>query len=640
MANEVGFIVNVESPLVYVVSIKRNSGVNRYDYVYIPMRDYVNDKEVNVNVLGQVLWIRREPYRVGVDGYVADVLDDMPRDSIVEVVQARVMVLGYKYGDRIYMPRTTPAVGTPVYLADTGMVSEFVRVDPDRALCIGRLSLRSEVPYCIDMNGLRRHLAIIASTGSGKTWSSVILIEELLKKGATVLVIDPHGEYVHIKSSISRLGPQFLDKVIVITASEVGTGDLRYRINTMKVQPEVLADVAGVPRGASKIRYVIYLVHTLVRTIVKHSGARQLGTLDSMIKVINEILEYGANTSVDRVLKRLNVSLDDEGRRRAEKVLKELEDLIDSKTKKALLVSTRVYLRRLRRIGLYTYWSLPLDKVLRPGSVTIINLAGLSDEVQDHVVYHILSRVFRARVNYVRNLPGPRYPFPVVVILEEAHRFAQPRAVKSTLSLSIISRIAGEGRKFGVYLVVITQRPSKVDPDVLSQCNSQIILRLVNQRDVMAVLSASEVLNEELGRLIPMLDVGEGIVVGPITPLPLVIRLRDRVLDYGGSDIDLSKAWGVQADLSVEELREGVEKALSTKVGARSVLEAVSLINDVGDVSMDTGVLSGRVGGAHVEVRLGENTWSCEVCGSTYEPCPHVIALTAKAIKDGLLRVG
>ncbi|WP_243669532.1 hypothetical protein [Vulcanisaeta sp. JCM 16161] len=94
-------------------------------------------------------------YRVGVDGYVADVLDDMPRDSIVEVVQARVMVLGYKYGDKIYMPRTTPAVGTPVYLADTSMVSEFVRVDPKRALCIGRLSLRSNVPYCIDMNGLR-----------------------------------------------------------------------------------------------------------------------------------------------------------------------------------------------------------------------------------------------------------------------------------------------------------------------------------------------------------------------------------------------------------------------------------------------------------------------------------------------------
>lgn len=60
-----------------------------------------------------------------------------------------------------------------------------------------------------------------------------------------------------------------------------------------------------------------------------------------MIKVINEILEYGTNTSIDRILKKLNVSLSDEGRRKAEKVLKELEDLIDNKTKKALLVSTR-----------------------------------------------------------------------------------------------------------------------------------------------------------------------------------------------------------------------------------------------------------------------------------------------------------
>ncbi|WP_188603066.1 ATP-binding protein [Vulcanisaeta souniana] len=639
MTNEVGFIVNVENPLIYIASIKRNSGVNRYDYVYMPMRDYVNDREVNVNVLGQVLWVRREPYRIGADGYVADVLEDMPRDSIVEVVQARVMVLGYKYGDRIYMPRTTPAVGTPVYLADTGMVSEFVNVDPERALCIGRLSLRSTVPYCIDMNGLRRHLAIIASTGSGKTWSSIILIEELLRKGATVLVIDPHGEYTHIRNSVSRLGPQFVDRVTIISASEGGTGDLRYRINLLRVQPDVLADVAGVPRGASKIRYATYLLHSLVRAMVKYSGVRQLGTLDTMIRVINEFLEHNGNINIERLIKQYNASLSEEGRRKVDKILNEIRDLVDNKPNRALLVSTRVYLRKLRRIGLYTYWSLPLNDILRPSSVTIINLAGLNDEVQDHVVYHVLTRVFRARVNHVRNLPGPKYPFPVVVILEEAHRFAQPRAIKSTLSLGIISRIAGEGRKFGAYLVVITQRPSKVDPDVLSQCNSQIILRLVNQRDIMAVLSASEVLNEELGRLIPMLDVGEGIVVGPITPLPLVIRLRDRVLDYGGSDIDLSKAWGV-VGAGVDDVRRGVEKALGTRVGVNGVLEALPLINEVSDVSMELGIIRGRVGGSYVEVRVNDNSWSCEACGSPYDPCPHVIALTAKAIKDGLLKVG
>ncbi|MGC8542642.1 MAG: ATP-binding protein [Vulcanisaeta sp.] len=638
MADEVGFIVNVENPLVYVISIKRNSGVNRYDYVYIPMRDYVDGKEVSVNVLGQILWIRREPYRVGVDGYVADVLEDMPRDSIVEVVQARVMVLGYRYGDKIVMPRTAPAVGTPVYLADAKMVSDFVRVDPERALCIGKLLLRSDVPYCMDMNGLRRHLAIIAATGSGKTWSSVILIEELLRKGATILVIDPHGEYVHIKNSIAKLGPQFADKALVVNASDTGVGDLRYRINVIKVQPEVLADVAGIPRGATKIRYAIHLLHSLTRALVKYTGVRELGTLDTMIKVINDFLDHKGNVSIERVLKPFNATLSEEGRRKVDKLLEELKDLIDNKSKKAILVSARVYLRRLRRLGLYTHWSLPITEILRPGTVTVMNLAGLNDEVQDHVVYHVLTRVFRARVNHVRNLPGPKYPFPVVVIIEEAHRFAPPRNIRNTLSLGIISRIAGEGRKFGVYLVVITQRPSKVDPDVLSQCNSQLVLRLVNQKDIAAVLGASEVLGEELGKLIPMLDVGEGIIAGPVTPLPLVIRLRDRVLDYGGSDIDLSSAWRVNA--SIDEVRRSIESLLNTKVGVNTVIEALPLIDESDGVSMDMGILRGRVGGSHVEVRLGEGSWSCEVCGSPHEPCPHVIALTAKAIKDGLLKVG
>jgi hypothetical protein len=637
MANEVGFVVSVESPLVYLVSVKRDSGISRYDYVYIPMRDYVNGREIDVKVLGQVLWIKREPYRIGVDGYVADVLVDMPRESIVEVVQARVMVLGYKYGDRVYMPRSVPAVGTPVYLADAKMVSEFVGVDPERALCIGRLSARSDVPYCIDMNGLRRHLAIIAATGSGKTWSSVVLIEELLKKGATVLVIDPHGEYVSIKNSASRLGPQFADKVLVIDATNRGSGDLRYRINITKVEPEILANVAGVPRGASRIRYIIYILHRLVRVLVKHTGVKQLGSLDVMVRIINEYLNHGS-VNIERLIRRYNVTLDTEGRNKVERLLNELRDIVDTKSKKAVLVSARMYLNKLRRLGLYTYWSLPISRILRPGTVTIVNLAGLSDEVQDHVVYHVLSRVFRARVNHVRGLPGPRYPFPVVVILEEAHRFAPPRSVRNTLSLGIVSRIAGEGRKFGVYLVVITQRPSKVDPDVLSQCNSQIILRLVNQRDIQSVLAASEALSDELGSLIPTLDVGEGIVVGPITPLPLVIRLRDRVLDYGGSDIDLSKAWGVSTDIN--RFRREVESLLNTKVSINSVLEAMSLISEVNDPVMDMGVLRGRVGGAHVEVRVSEGTWSCEVCGSRDEPCPHVIALVAKAIKDGLVKLG
>ncbi|MFB6469615.1 MAG: ATP-binding protein, partial [Vulcanisaeta sp. AZ3] len=522
MVNEVGFVINVENPLIYLIALEKGGGVNRYDYVYIPMKDYVDNKEVEVKVLGQVLWIRREPYGFGSDGYVADVFKDIPTGSIVEVMQAMVMILGYRYGGKILMPKSTPPVGTPVYLADASMVSEFVRVDPERALCIGKLFLKSDVPYCIDMNGLRRHLAIIAATGSGKTWSSIVLIEELLKKGATVLVIDPHGEYVHIKNSVSRLGRQFINRVQVVEALDTGSGDLKYRVNVTKIDYETLASVAGIPSKASRIRYLIYLLHTLIKSLVRYTGVKKIGTLKTMIKIIDRMLEYGSNNIdnyiINAILKPFNATLNEGDREKIRKITKEIDELIgNNKAGRTVLVSARTYLRKLDRLGIYTYWSLPITKILRPGTVTILNLAGLNDEVQDHVTSHILTRVFKARVSYMRNLEGPKYPFPVVVILEEAHRFAPPKHVRSTLSLGVISRIASEGRKFGVYLVVITQRPSKIDPDVLSQCNSQIILRLVNQSDISAVFGASEVLNAELGKLISILDVGEGIVVGPVT---------------------------------------------------------------------------------------------------------------------------
>ncbi len=634
---EVGYIASIENPLIYVVAVKKDACLNRYDYVYIPIRDVIDGKEVSVRVLGQVLWVKREPYRVGSDGYIADIFGDVPRDSIVEVIQARVMILGYKYEGKIYMPRTTPSVGTPVYLASTDLIKEFLGVNAERALCIGKLATRYDVPFCLDMKGLTRHLAIIAATGSGKTWSSVLLIEELLKKNATILVIDPHGEYVHIRDSIERLGPGFKGRAIVISASDTAIGDLKYRINVLKVSPQVLADIAKVPKQATKIRFTLQQLHALTKRIVKATGNRKYGSLDFMIRVLNGLMSSleSPNTFVNRLCSELKIT-DSKAREGISKVINRIIG-VDSKGRvQHLLASVKVYLQELRRIGIYTYWSLPLSKILRPGCVTVVNLAGLNDEVQDHVVYHLLTRIFRARVNYVRGLNGVKYPKPVVIFLEEAHRFAPPKNERKTLSLGIISRIACEGRKFGVYLVVITQRPSRIDQDVLSQCNSQIILRLVNQRDINAVLATSEALSEELGRLIPVLDVGEAIVVGPITPLPLVIKLRDRVLSYGGGDIDLVAEW-VSSNGLFERLEKVVKDYLEIDVPYDVLYkgEADSKFAEVYD--FEFGILRGRVRGAYVEVRFEEKTWSCDLCGFTDSPCEHVIALIAKAIKDGVI---
>ncbi len=483
---------------------------------------------------------------------------------MIETIIATVMLLGgYKDSGGLKLPRSPPPpVGTPVKLADPPqLIKEYLGLRG--RLCVGYLASQ-DVQACLDEKGLARHMAIIAATGSGKTWLSVLLIEELLKLGATVVVLDPHGEYITIKDSAKKLGNV---GVTVIKAAKHHVGDKRYSMNVLRVEPDQLASIAGgVPSGASRIRHIIYLIHSLMKIIYKtvNGGAGESGSVVGMIRLINSLLVRPLGASdIQRAL-RIQQPIGEDNVLEPDKfkqLLNELRSAAGDARQRSAIISARVYLKRLARTGVYRGRTTPLSDVLRPRHVSVINLAGVSDEVQDHIAYHVLSRILKARINYVRQLGNPQYPYPVVVIVEEAHRFAPPN--KSTLSHSLINRIAAEGRKFGgVYLVVITQRPSKIDQDVLSQCQNHAILKVVNPLDREAIIASSEALSDELVRIIGGLNKGEALIVGPMAPAPLLIKLRERRLDYGGGDIDLDKYWGVSDGESITKVRDAWRKAM------------------------------------------------------------------------------
>jgi len=159
-----------------------------------------------------------------------------------------------------------------------------------------------------------------------------------------------------------------------------------------------------------------------------------------------------------------------------------------------------------------------------------------------------------------------QFEYPVFVFVEEAHRFIP--AEGSTYSSGIIKKIAAEGRKFGVFIVLITQRPSKIHSDALSQCNSQIIMRLTNPHDQKAVSSSSERLSESLMEDLPGLNTGEAVVVGEMTRAPLMMSVKKRRTKEGGSDIDIiskmkqakEKAEKETIQNQSQRLREEMEK--------------------------------------------------------------------------------
>jgi hypothetical protein len=167
---------------------------------------------------------------------------------------------------------------------------------------------------------------------------------------------------------------------------------------------------------------------------------------------------------------------------------------------------------------------LPTDRkeLVKYGGITVVALAGYTEEFQATIYSLIASDIFDARVRDELKLP-------VLFLLEEAHNFVPAKANTPAVQRSINTtrQIAQEGRKFGVGLILISQRPSRLDETTLAMCNSYIIMRMVNPADQTFVRKVVESLGEEEAKMLPDLNVGEAILSGQLTNFPVLVRIKE-----------------------------------------------------------------------------------------------------------------
>jgi DNA helicase HerA-like ATPase len=207
-------------------------------------------------------------------------------------------------------------------------------------------------------------------------------------------------------------------------------------------------------------------------------------------------------------------------------------------------------LRYVKKLVPYPVWghsNVDLDRLLGPMKLTVIDLAGTEKVVLAYTAEWLLSNLWQ------RALAG-ELRWPVFVVLEEAHNLV-PGGREVTKASRIVNTVAAEGRKFGVFLVVITQRPSKIADDTLSQCASQLIMRLTNPDDQKAVQRASEVVSQALLENLPGLNQGEVVVLGRLTRIPAMVKVAGRRGAEGGADINLAERFGQARS---QALAEGV----------------------------------------------------------------------------------
>ena len=170
---------------------------------------------------------------------------------------------------------------------------------------------------------------------------------------------------------------------------------------------------------------------------------------------------------------------------------------------------------------------------LEQGSANVIDLGSVDEDYADVIVSHILRRTLYKRKT--GDMP------PVFCIIEEAHILAP--AKRPTHSKYWIDRIAREGRKFGVGLCLVSQRPKSLDQNSLSQANNTIIMRLVEPSDQRHVQQSSERLSDDLLAQLSSLNIGEAITLGLMTKIPALVKIDKYPGKIKGTDPDITKEW-------------------------------------------------------------------------------------------------
>jgi hypothetical protein len=440
-----------------------------------------------------------------------------------------------------------------VYGVDYAFLTSFYEFSEDTSIHLGNLVGYEKgdnvVPVYLDANTLvTEHLAILAMTGSGKSYTVGRIIERLVAQlNASVVVFDPHGEY----GKAFRCGRvNFNDRLDRVE-------DVRDREKLSEIQQRLLALQE---RGGGIMVYT-----PQIRSFAeKYAGKnRQLalqldhfdvdefsgvlpGLTEPQQRVLDVALRYWKeNFEEPRDIQELFSVLDDLDR------LKTWVTESGSPGEANALKggSANIAAIRLRRMineaqsfysqavgDPFDVYAMVGDDSEQAGRLCVVDLQGLSTTARQVIVALISSELIKAAGDKQR--PSR----PVFVVYEEGHNFA-PNG-EASISKNIIKRIAAEGRKFGVGFAIVSQRPSKLDSDVTSQCNTIVAMRIKNPDDQHFIQKTSDYFSAADLDELPTLSTGEALVCGRAIIAPLVVKVGTKALIHGGESPRVCERWG------------------------------------------------------------------------------------------------
>src|SRR5512136_958028 len=413
-------------------------------------------------------------------------------------ISAYAEVIGFRDKEgHLQAPRSPFEAGAQITLAHEDLIRHVLglQAEKENGAYLGLLK-GHDLPVYLNIDSLvQKHICILAKTGGGKSYACGVLIEELLKKKIPLVIIDTHGEYISLgkpnkdkkdQKNMEKFGVKANDyssQIIGYSPLALGDGTTHLTLNGMNLEG----------------REILELLQA------KLSGP-QIAVLYQTIKELKEF-----------------------------KQVYSIRDIIESveRTKSNARWNVIASLESLDSIGVFSEKGTSTEELVQKGKCSIINMRGVSPDIQDVVVARLTEELFKDRK--VGKIP------PFLFVVEEAHNYCPEHGIGHAVSSSMLRTVASEGRKFGMGLCVVSQRPAKIDKNIISQCNTNIILKVTNPNDLKAITASVEGLTNQTADEIQRLPIGVALISGASIQIPILVEIRTRETDHGGKSVTVFK---------------------------------------------------------------------------------------------------
>ena len=475
-----------------------------------------------------------------------------------------------------------PSPTEPVFIPDNEIIDKIFAKSKDFTYKMGKLSNNDNIDYYINGNSFfSKHIGIVGSTGSGKSCSVAKIIQQVAginnalninkdnQKNSHIIIFDIHSEYKNAfslaESENFKLNNLDVEKINIpywlMNSEELES--LFIESNEMNSHNQISQFKRAVilskekHNPGRKITYdmPVYFDIKEVYNFIYNLNSEVISKIDGEYgkpkltngHLVENISEYLENTyefiassqskdnkasngpfngEFERFLTRIETKLND----------KRLEFITNPKKEDESEFKTEDFSIILKQFIGY------IDK----SNISIIDLSGVPFEVLSITVSLVARLIFDFAFHYSKNKHknNEQNDIPFMIVCEEAHNYIpKDGGAEYNASRKSIERIAKEGRKYGLSLMVVSQRPSEVSETIFSQCNNFVVLRLTNFNDQNCVKRLLPDNNSSLVDCLPTLSAGEALIVGDATTIPAIVKMELPNPKPKSDNVDFYSKW-------------------------------------------------------------------------------------------------